>query len=100
MPRITTEAVPDGVGLRELRAKLSSYIDRVKDGYSFTLTENGRPVARLLPLTGESNFERLVREGIIELPEDSGPDEAWEPPLALPPEDQQWVSEMIRERRW
>lgn len=38
------------VGVRELRQNLSVYLRRVKDGESLEVTEQGRPVARLIPL--------------------------------------------------
>jgi len=37
------------VGVRELRQNLSRYLVQVKEGESFTVTERGREVARLLP---------------------------------------------------
>lgn len=36
------------VGVRELRDHLSAYLERVKDGERITVTEHGRPVARLV----------------------------------------------------
>ena len=39
------------VGIRELRQNLSIYIDRVKDGETFEVTEHGHPVAELGPLS-------------------------------------------------
>ena len=39
------------VGVRELRQNLSVYLRRVKAGESLEVTEMGRPVARLIPLT-------------------------------------------------
>ena len=37
------------VGIRELRQNLSRYLDRVKAGEPFVVTERGRVVARLVP---------------------------------------------------
>lgn len=53
------------VGIRELRASLSRYVERVKDGEEITVTEHGRPVARLVPLEGERKIDRLIREGVV-----------------------------------
>ncbi len=39
----------DTVGVRELRQNLSRYLDRVRDGHAFVVTERGREVARLVP---------------------------------------------------
>jgi prevent-host-death family protein len=53
------------VGIRELRAGLSRYVQRVKAGEEITVTEHGRPVARLVPLEGERKIDRLIREGVV-----------------------------------
>ena len=53
------------VGIRDLRASLSRYVARVKDGEEITVTEHGKPVARLVPLGGERKSDRLRREGIV-----------------------------------
>jgi prevent-host-death family protein len=37
------------VGVRELRQNLSKYLQRVKEGEAFAVTERGREVARLTP---------------------------------------------------
>lgn len=37
------------VGVRELRDHLSAYLERVKAGEVVTVTEHGRPIARLVP---------------------------------------------------
>jgi prevent-host-death family protein len=51
------------VGIRELRQNLSRYVERVKDGESFTVTERGHEVARLVPSgPPDSVIARLVAE--------------------------------------
>ncbi|GEA14128.1 MAG: hypothetical protein PWR22_932 [Moorella sp. (in: firmicutes)] len=37
------------VGIRKMKASLSHYIKRVKQGESLIITDRGRPVARLVP---------------------------------------------------
>ena len=37
------------VGIRDLRDHLSAYLERVKAGETITVTEHGRPIARLVP---------------------------------------------------
>jgi prevent-host-death family protein len=37
------------VGVRDLRDHLSAYLERVKAGEIITVTEHGRPIARLVP---------------------------------------------------
>jgi prevent-host-death family protein len=53
------------VGIRELRNHLSRYLDRVKGGEEVTVTDRGRAVARLTPITESRPFDRLVAEGRI-----------------------------------
>ena len=36
------------VGIRELKDKASSIIDRVEEGEAITVTKHGRPVARIV----------------------------------------------------
>ena len=43
-------AADQSVGVRELKAKLSEHLDRVKSGASLTVTERGKPIARLVPV--------------------------------------------------
>jgi prevent-host-death family protein len=51
------------VGVRELRQNLSRYLDRVKAGEAFVVTEHGREVARLTPSGGrQSALARLIAE--------------------------------------
>jgi prevent-host-death family protein len=53
------------VGIRQLRNQLSKWVARVRNGEEVTITDRGKPVARLVPVDGESKFDRLVREGVI-----------------------------------
>ena len=53
------------VGLRQFRAQLSDYVDAVKTGRTFVLTEHGVAVAQLIPMEGLSTYERLLAEGVI-----------------------------------
>jgi prevent-host-death family protein len=56
-------------GIAELKANLSRFLDRVKSGEEIVVTERGRGVAKLVPLTGQARGsarrERLVREGLL-----------------------------------
>lgn len=60
------------VGVRELKAKLSQFIGRAAKGESVIVTDRGRPVAQLGPLTGYSAVERGIEEGWIEPPKRIG----------------------------
>ena len=52
------------VGVRDLRRKLSFYLERVKRGEALTVTEHGAAVALLGPLPVASDaLARLVAEG-------------------------------------
>jgi prevent-host-death family protein len=53
------------IGIRELRDTLSKQLERVRQGHSITVTDHGKPIARIVPLEGQSVFERLVAEGKI-----------------------------------
>ncbi len=52
------------VGVRELRQNLSVYLRRVRAGEALEVTDRGRPVAMLVPLTKPSTaVERLIASG-------------------------------------
>jgi prevent-host-death family protein len=56
-------------GVAELKAGLSRYLERVRAGHEVVVTDRGRPVARIVPISAEvrrgSRRERLVREGCL-----------------------------------
>jgi prevent-host-death family protein len=93
MPNVATKGVADGIGLREFRANLSGYIEHVKTGRTLTLTDRGRAVARLVPAEGQSSYERLVAQGVIQ-PAASRPDHVDAPIQANGP-----VSDLISGQR-
>ena len=51
------------VGIRELRQNASAVIRRVALGESIEVTDRGRPVARLVPLTSGSTLDQMVSDG-------------------------------------
>ena len=53
------------VGVKELRDHLADWLDAVQRGEEITVTERGKPVARLIPARGLSTYERLVAAGVI-----------------------------------
>lgn len=53
------------VGIRELRDHLSRYLEQVQQGEEITVTDRGKAVARILPLSGERTIDRLIREGLV-----------------------------------
>jgi prevent-host-death family protein len=50
------------VGIRELRQDASRLIRQVQGGEAITVTDRGRPVARLVPIRA-SRLDQLVEEG-------------------------------------
>lgn len=56
------------VGVAELRAQLSSWLERVQAGEEIVITERGLPVARLTAVDSAPVLERLTAEGIISPP--------------------------------
>ena len=55
------------VGIRELKARLSSYVRQARSGASVIITDRGEPVARLVPMgrSLEDRMEDLVEAGLI-----------------------------------
>ncbi len=56
------------VTITDLRAHLSTWLDRVREGDEVVITDRGVPVARLLGLTTTTTLERLAAEGVIARP--------------------------------
>lgn len=57
------------VGVRELKAHLSSYLQRVAAGEELVVTDRGRPVARLVPLgPGTDTLAELMASGLVSVP--------------------------------
>jgi len=53
------------VGVRELKARLSEYLDRAAGGEIIRVTERGRPKAILAPLPGTSRVEEGIAAGWV-----------------------------------
>ena len=53
------------VGVRELRNNLSRHLAEVRAGHTVTVTDHGRPVARIVPVDRLTKYEQLVAEGRI-----------------------------------
>jgi prevent-host-death family protein len=54
------------VGIRELRAHLSRYLDQVRDGEEIVVTDRGTPIARISPADGRSKLDELIAAGVVE----------------------------------
>lgn len=53
------------IGVRELKARLSEFLERAEAGEVITVTDRGRPKALLAPLPGPTPLERGVADGWI-----------------------------------
>ena len=53
------------VGIRELRDHLSSWLDEVTGGREITVTDRGKPVARIIPVNGRSRLDQLIADGLV-----------------------------------
>ena len=51
------------VGVRDLRDGLSRYLQDVADGGTIIVTDHGRPVARIVPITGRITLAELIASG-------------------------------------
>ena len=56
------------VTVTDLRAHLSSWLDRARGGQDVVITDRGVPVARLIGLTTTTTLERLTADGVIGRP--------------------------------
>jgi len=56
------------VGIRELKAKLSEYLRRVKAGETIIVTERGKTIGQITPVqpTVEKRMKALVESGVAE----------------------------------
>lgn len=52
------------MGIRALRQNASGVIRRVRDGESIVVTDNGKPVAKLIPLK-RSPLDDLIEAGLV-----------------------------------
>ena len=53
------------IGVRELRDKLSRHLAEVQQGRTVTITDHGRPIARIVPVQRPTRLEVLRDEGRI-----------------------------------
>ena len=56
------------VGVRELKAHLSRFMDKVKAGQTVVITERGKPIARIVPEgpSAQARLQVLVEAGLAE----------------------------------
>ena len=57
------------VGVRELRANLRAYLDRVQAGEDVIVTERGVPIARITTGEAERKWQELIDQGVVRPPQ-------------------------------
>ncbi len=55
----------DRIGVRELRQHASRYLERVAQGEILEVTDRGRPVARLVPITSRDLWADMIASGRV-----------------------------------
>jgi prevent-host-death family protein len=57
--------------ISDLKAHLSDYLNQVKNGAEVLVTDRGKPVARIIPISKKTrsrgSFSRMEKEGLIKL---------------------------------
>lgn len=84
------------VGIRELREHLSRYLAEAAEGASVTVTDRGRPVARLIPVDQvPPGLQRLIDAGLVSTPAGRATSaRSWRRPKAKLP-----VADLVAEQR-
>jgi prevent-host-death family protein len=81
------------VGIRELRDGLSRHLAEVRSGHTVTITDHGRPIARIVPVGHPTRLEQLRAEGRVQ------PARKKKLPAPEPIQGKGLVSELIEEQR-
>jgi prevent-host-death family protein len=81
------------VGIKELRDGLSRHLAAVRAGQTVTITDHGRPVARIVPVDQPTALERLIAEGRVQ------PARQRERSLPEPVPAKGTVSDLVAEQR-
>lgn len=61
------------IGVRELKARLSEFVERASRGEIIRVTERGRPKAMLAPLPGRLRIDEGIAAGWVRPPEGGRP---------------------------
>jgi prevent-host-death family protein len=65
----------------ELKARLSEYLNQVKAGMEVLITDRGKPVARLVPISRskdhKESLSRMEKQGLIRLGSGKLPKDFW-----------------------
>ena len=76
--------------ITELKNSLSAYLRNVKAGEEVLITDRGRPIARLVPVSPSDSIEErmddLERRGLLKRGTGKLPEDFWEMPRPKDPE--------------
>jgi prevent-host-death family protein len=93
----------DTTAVADLKARLSKYLRRVKNGHEVLVTERGVPIAKIVPLTSSAQRstrrERLIKAGVIVPGRGPLPKFLLEPPTGDPSIGAEVLKELLAERR-
>lgn len=81
------------IGVRELRDGLSRHLASVREGHTITVTDHGKPVARIVPVGAPTTLERLKAEGRVT------PGRRRRTPRPAPVKTAGTVSDLVSEQR-
>ena len=87
--------------ISKLKAHLSDYLNQVKAGSEILITDHGKPVARIVPLSRQKNLReslaKIEKQGLIKLGSGKLPKDFWTMPK---PEDPKGLirSALLEER--
>ncbi len=74
--------VMSSVGIRDLKANLSAYLQTVRNGQEIIVLDHKVPIAKIVPIDPvaepESEELELVAAGILRLPVESLPSDFWD----------------------
>jgi prevent-host-death family protein len=87
------------IPIRILNQDTSGVLARVERGESVEITNRGRPIARIVPVTPDPMAE-LIASGLVLAPTATGPIPMPTIPAAAGPEGGQLVSSLRDEERW
>ena len=78
------------VSITQLKNSLSAYLRDVKAGEEVLITDRGRPIARLAPVSSsdsmEEHLEEMERKGLLRRGTGRLPDDFWDLPRPADPE--------------
>jgi prevent-host-death family protein len=78
---IKKEKTMKTAAVSELKARLSEYLSQVKAGMEILVTDRGKPIARLVPLSRSKDFTksliRMEKQGLIRIGSGKLPKDFW-----------------------